>query len=315
VNIARVVLNTIDNPSGCYSYSDFTAISTNLVPGVAYTINLTEGGPSTPSDAASAWIDWNHDGQWDESPVIFTGTPPNLSGTFTVPKDVLMGSTRLRLRLQKGHPNPPQACGTVAQGYGEVEDYTVNVNSWLTLDNNSGSVPAGNSSTIPVHFNAAIAEDGNPGLPGQTYLSELTFNSAQAAGSVTIPVTLAITDPGLPAPEELMANIVNWEGGKLRLYWNYFMGRSNVLDHFVILRNGEVYASTKNRFFDDILSDPGTYCYEVYAVYESGAYSEPSGELCITFPFPPNIPVAGWAIAIGALLIAGYSFFMFRRRI
>jgi hypothetical protein len=31
-------------------------------------------------------------------------------------------------------------------------------------------------------------------------------------------------------------------------------------------------------------------------------------------PFPPRIPLAGWAVGLGALLILGYAFFLFRRK-
>jgi hypothetical protein len=313
-NIARVILNTINNASGCYAYSDYTAISTTLVPGITYTIYLTEGGSPTSSDQATAWIDWDQDGQWDEAPIIFTGTPPNLSGTFIVPKDVMQGSTRLRIRLQKESPNPPQACGTIIQGYGEVEDYTVNVVSWLTLDNYAGTVPSGGTGTIPVHINAMKAEDGNPGLPGQTYISELEFNSDPDAGSITIPITLAITDPDLPAPSNLMAYIINSEEGLFQLRWNYPETRSTRFDHFVIMRNGEVYATTTSRFYKETLVTPDEYCYKVYAHYSNGAYSDATNEVCITYPVPPGIPLAGWAIALGALLIAVYAFIMIRRR-
>ena len=48
----------------------------------------------------------------------------------------------------------------------------------------------------------------------------------------------------------------------------------------------------------------------------SGYYSMPV-TLAITdpnLPFPPRIPLAGWAVGLGALLILGYAFFLFRRK-
>jgi hypothetical protein len=309
--IARVVLNTIDNTSLCSTYSNFSGISTTLVPGETYTINVTEGGTITSTDKIWIWIDYDQNGQFNEDPIKLTGTPPNQSTSFMVPKDVRPGSTRLRIRLVSDQD--PIPCGKL--NYGEVEDYTVNILSWLTLDNNFGSVDAGSTSTIPVHINAAKAEDGNPGILGAVYESELTFNSTPSIGAIKIPVTLAIIDPSLPGPEDLNGNIVNWDGGKIRLFWNYFMGQNGVLDHFVVLRNGEIIGTSKTRSFEDVLSIEGNYCYKVYAVYDNGAYSEPSNELCIAYPFPPHIPIAGWAIGIGAFLIIGYSIYLIRRRI
>jgi hypothetical protein len=309
--ISRFVLNTIDNTSACSTYSDFTGISTILVPGESYILSITEGGPYTSIDKVWIWIDYDQNGQFNENPIKLTGTPPNQSASFMVPRDVRPGSTRLRIRLASDQD--PLPCGSF--NYGEVEDYTVSILSWLTLDNNFGAVAPGTTSTIPVHINAAKAEDGNPGIPGQSYVSKLTFDSDPATGAVTIPVTLAITDPSLPMPEDLTGNIVNWNGGKIKLYWNYFMGRNGVLDHFVILRNGEIVGTAKIRTFEDVLRTDGNYCYKVYAVYDNGAYSEPSNELCITYPFPERIPLAGWAIGLGALLIVGYTIFLIRRRV
>jgi hypothetical protein len=308
--ITRVVLNTIDNTSVCSTYSNFTAISTVLVPGETYTISITEGGVFTANDKIWVWIDYDQNGQFDETPIKLTGPPPNQSGSFMVPKNVRPGSTRLRIRLVSDQD--PIPCGGL--NYGEVEDYTVNILSWLTLDNNFGSVAAGGNSSIPVHVNAAKADDGNPGIPGQVYESELIIGSTPEAGKYTIPVTLAIPDPALPAPEDLAVNIVSWDGGKIRLYWNYFMDRNGVLDHFVIVRNGTILKTSKGRFAEDVLTVPGIYCYKVYAVYDDGSYSQASNEFCVTYPFPPGIPLSGWAIGLGALLILSYAMFILRRK-
>jgi hypothetical protein len=309
--IARVILNTLNNASICNAYADFTSLSTDLIPGNTYTISVTEGGPFTSADKINAWIDWGQDGQFNEAAIVFTGTPPNMTGTFTVPQPVMAGSTRLRIRLSYG-PSP-MPCGPMTAG--ETEDYTVNVASWLTLENNTGNVPAGGESDIPVHINAAIAEEGSPGLPGQTYISELVFQSSPQTNTITIPVTLAITDPDLPAPSNLMAYIINSDEGLFQLRWTYPESRSTSFHHFVIMRNGEVYATTTSRFYKETLVTPGEYCYKVYAYYRNGTYSDATNEVCITYPVPPGIPLAGWAIALGALLIAVYAFIMIRRRI
>ena len=309
--IARVVLNTIDNTSACNTYSDFTGISTNLVPGKTYTINVTEADDITPEDKIWMWIDYNQNGQFEEDPIKLTGTPPNMSATFMVPKEVKPGSTRLRIRLVSDQD--PLPCGVL--NYGEVEDYTVNITSWLTLDNNYGSVPAGTTSTIPVHINAAKAEDGNPAIAGQPYISDLIFNSDPAIGPVTVPVTLAIIDPALKAPVELTPYIVDMQNGEFMLKWKYFSIRNAQLDHFTIIRNNEILGNTPVSSFPFTLTEPGQYCFKVFAVYREGAFSPPSNEVCITYPQPPGVPVANWALVLGGLIIMAYSYVMIRRRI
>lgn len=310
VHITQVILNTINNISTCNTYSDFTSVSTNLVPGETYTISITEGGNFAAGDMIWAWIDYDQDGKFNEEPIVLTGTPPNKSCAFTVPASVKPGPTRLRIRLSSDQD--PLPCGVF--NYGEVEDYTVNILSWLTLDNNIGSVNAGTTSTIPVHVNAGKAEDGNPGIIGQTYISELVLNSDPEVGTFTIPVKLAVMDPSLLAPEELTPYILDAGNGRFMLKWRYFSNRDDQLDHFVITRNDEIFGNSTVSSFEFVLNEPGEYCFKVYALYVGGSYSGPSNEVCITFPLAPGVPITGWAIGLGALLIIGYAFFMIRRK-
>ncbi len=124
--IGRVQLNTIDNSSGSAGYTDFTAVSTNLSAGTAYTITVTPIWPGTKyREAYAVWIDYNHDGDfadagervWSKSP---SKTSP-VSGSFTVPSTAKNGATRMRVSLK--YNAIPTPCETFS--YGEVEDYTV----------------------------------------------------------------------------------------------------------------------------------------------------------------------------------------------
>ena len=89
----------------------------------------SENGYET--DHILIWADWNYDGDFEDSGEnIFTsseGSGP-YSGTFDIPADVTSGLVRIRIRLEDnnnsyGPINSP--CGN--SGYGEVEDYTINV--------------------------------------------------------------------------------------------------------------------------------------------------------------------------------------------
>ncbi|WP_297511469.1 reprolysin-like metallopeptidase, partial [Flavobacterium sp.] len=89
--IGRVQLGTINNPStGTAGYENFTALSTNLVRGVANTITITPTWTSTRyREGYAVFIDLNRDGDFlDTGERVFsrnaTTTTP-ISGSFTIP--------------------------------------------------------------------------------------------------------------------------------------------------------------------------------------------------------------------------------------
>ncbi len=127
--ISRVQLNTIDNPSttsGGIGYQDFTAVSTDLEIGTEYPIVVT-AGTGYSMDNCTAYVDWNRDGDFYDDGETFTLTPgvgPH-QGTITPPPGTAAGRKRLRIVLTYGYL--PQPCGEQPGGWGEVEDYSVDV--------------------------------------------------------------------------------------------------------------------------------------------------------------------------------------------
>ncbi len=131
--IENVTLNTIDNTTTASTYSDFTSISTDLIIGNSYpmTIDISRVGGSSgySSDQGIVWIDWNNDYVFDdpgEKVWDASGSGPIYSGTVNVPSTAVLGLTRMRIRLHDTYYSPNSTpCGS--SGYGEVEDYTVNI--------------------------------------------------------------------------------------------------------------------------------------------------------------------------------------------
>ncbi|WP_219930752.1 M14 family zinc carboxypeptidase, partial [Algibacter marinivivus] len=124
--ISRVQLNTIDNTSGAQFYSDFTNISTTLEKQSQYTITITPTWTGQVyNEAYSVWIDYNRDGDFDDSgEQVFTQSPTNstsVNGSFTIPSTAVENSTRMRISMQ--YNALPTSCQTFQ--YGEVEDYTI----------------------------------------------------------------------------------------------------------------------------------------------------------------------------------------------
>ena len=134
--ISNVSLNTINNPSGNNSYSNFTAISTPLAAGTSYNITFTKPNIGIPARTCgfSVWIDYNRDADFADSGerVAFTTTLIAASATtcvlnFTVPNTITIGTTRMRVECQQT-ATPTVFCGAInGTNPSEAEDYTINL--------------------------------------------------------------------------------------------------------------------------------------------------------------------------------------------
>ncbi|MBV6403980.1 MAG: hypothetical protein IT228_08445 [Flavobacteriales bacterium] len=130
--IDGVQLGTIQNTgtggTTMPAYSDYTALSTDLVRGDSYTLEVT-GGTYVP-DHYAAWIDLDQDGQFEAGEKLgelqSISPQQNLPIPFTVPMSADLGSTVMRVRgvfINTGEPTPVDPCHNYA--WGETEDYTV----------------------------------------------------------------------------------------------------------------------------------------------------------------------------------------------
>ncbi|MFZ1679322.1 MAG: GEVED domain-containing protein [Saprospiraceae bacterium] len=125
--IKKVVLESINNQSGSNNgYGNFTSLSTNLIAGTTYTINLTPGFVTASyNEYWRVWIDYNNDHDWTDAGEQIgqaSGTT-TVNVTFTVPANSATITTRMRISMQ--YNAYPPVCGTFP--YGEVEDYTLTI--------------------------------------------------------------------------------------------------------------------------------------------------------------------------------------------
>ncbi len=124
----------ISNPSGSTGYSDFTAITGNIVAGMTYSpaLTVTFGGGAF-TEFGAVYIDYNQNGSFEATEVTFIGSCNTagciLSGDVVVPVDACNGPTRMRVILQ--YNVAPDATGCVQTTFGEAEDYTVNITGGL----------------------------------------------------------------------------------------------------------------------------------------------------------------------------------------
>ena len=202
--IGKVVFGTINNTStGGTGYTNFTAISTNVVRGSANTITITPAWTSTIyTEGYAVFIDYNQDGDFaDAGETAFTKATSKITpatGTITIPATASLGSTRMRVSMK--YNGTPTSCETFS--YGQVEDYTVNITSVARMEEPSNNAISLNLYPNPVQdvLNISSVEDNSTyriiNLLGQeiskgkiennaisvssinsgTYLLEVTFN-------------------------------------------------------------------------------------------------------------------------------------------
>lgn len=126
------IANTSSDVTGGTEHEDYTAISTDVTQGAAYTIKVQGNTDGSYSDYVTVFFDWNQDGDFDDAGERYNiGIITNSTGldsiavvaSILVPIDATLGSTRMRVSKKwNAYQNP---CNTA--GYGESEDYTVNV--------------------------------------------------------------------------------------------------------------------------------------------------------------------------------------------
>src|SRR5690606_27209856 len=137
--ILNVTFVEIDNTTGCDpGVNDFTDMVATVAPGGTYEISVDiEADSGFPDDYVLLYIDWNQN-QVLNDPVEFyhIAGPTGASGTYTadvtVPNDALMGETRMRIVVNWSRPDYD---GCAVRHYGEIEDYTVNVEVVGMIDN------------------------------------------------------------------------------------------------------------------------------------------------------------------------------------
>lgn len=162
-------LGTIYNATGAGAeYNDYTAMSTDLTPGMTYTATITN--TPTWNENYQIWIDYNHDFVFDasESTSALSLTPGSTGSiSFTVPYTAITGTTVLRVRCIYSGVAPYDPCGLYT--YGETEDYSVNLLPGATNDIGvtaitapvtGGGLTGAESITVNVHnFGTADASE------------------------------------------------------------------------------------------------------------------------------------------------------------
>ncbi|RXM51033.1 MULTISPECIES: reprolysin-like metallopeptidase [unclassified Chryseobacterium] len=139
VTVTPTGMAAVSNTTAATPYSDFTNDPTKLITltpgssGNAISVSKQWATAIKYNDGVSAWIDFNRDGIFSDSEMIFTSLPNKItpvSGTFSVPMDAVTGKN-LIMRVALAYENQPLD-GCNSQEYGEIEDYPVLIQQQLS---------------------------------------------------------------------------------------------------------------------------------------------------------------------------------------
>ncbi len=206
--IARVAVAGIDNSTGANGgYADFTSISGNVNAGTGYSVTLTPGyAGSVYNEYWKIWIDFNRDGDFnDAGEEVFTSgglSSTTVTGTLNVPSNVSSGTTRMRVAMK--YNGAPTSCE--AFSYGEVEDYTVNVNGSgarvtdITLDENLSNVTDFNLKLFPnpasdrMTMDITAEQNSNVNISIFDMQGRIVYNSEERLEGSNLTKTISVSD-------------------------------------------------------------------------------------------------------------------------
>ncbi|NHN25387.1 hypothetical protein FIA58_006840 [Flavobacterium jejuense] len=133
--ITGVQFNTINNTGTTVSssYTDFTGISTTVLKGISYNLNVYINTGGNYTHYQTVWIDWNGNGLFTDAGESYNlGTTVNVTNglssscplSISVPAGAITGQTRMRIQCKYSSVTG-NSCATGFDG--EVEDYTLNI--------------------------------------------------------------------------------------------------------------------------------------------------------------------------------------------
>lgn len=180
--INNVTIGSINNTTGSDSgYGDYTNLSTDLEMGGLYAALLSPGfSPNgTWPEYWRIWIDYDRNGDfYGANELVFdAGTTSStlVIGSISVPEGITTGPTRMRIAMEwvddtdTDSNGPPEVCEFL--GWGEIEDYTVNIVSNCADSDADGvcdefdDCPGGND----------LVDFNNNGIPDDCDLTEVNL--------------------------------------------------------------------------------------------------------------------------------------------
>ena len=181
--ISNVKIGTINNNTTSNGgYGNFTSLSSNVTKGTAYTIQMSPGfAGSTYSEYFRVYIDYNADYDFaDAGELVYTsaGVTSMTSASITIPTTAITGSTRMRVMMKDATLTGP--CEVYS--YGEVEDYTLNIQASTTVTCNQ---PASLAAASITASSASLSWGAVSGATNYTVQIKPSTSSTWASYSTT----------------------------------------------------------------------------------------------------------------------------------
>lgn len=139
-------INNVSTALPLADYEDFTNIIGNVELDSSYTATFEGSTGGNFSDYFTVYVDWNQDGLFNDSTEKYdmgsitqsTGTDGiQTSGILSVPSTALLGTTTMRV-LKNYNQYVSSPC-SISSGYGQVEDYKLNIINNPTQVNSLGT--------------------------------------------------------------------------------------------------------------------------------------------------------------------------------
>lgn len=186
--ISNVECGDINNSSGWQGgVADYTDMFTQINAGDSEAITV-ENGYAWASDIVYVWVDWNDDFTFEQNSTEqyqltnVGGVGQTFTGTIACPVGTVGGEHRMRVRMT--YSTAPEPCGDAT--YGEIEDYTIKVNSWLFVERVTDTLAPGNSQIVEINFNSEELVQG-------TYYGNIQVESNDPDNPVVdVPLTLNV---------------------------------------------------------------------------------------------------------------------------
>ncbi len=231
--IGNVTVAGINNTSLCGLVNGYSNYTTSvpagfMTPGLSYPVSVINPQPFV-GDLVYIWIDWNGNFSFNDANEFFaTSSTDNslFTGTILCPVGTPFGLKRMRIRITY-NVIPGNPCGI--EGFGEVEDYTINVTDgtppptinlnplsqtacegtevsfsasasgatsmqWQESPDNGltwSNIPGAINS--PLTFNALASQNGHLFRAGFSNLTGTTFTTSATLSVQTLP---SVTVPG-----------------------------------------------------------------------------------------------------------------------
>jgi hypothetical protein len=284
--IANVLCGEINNSSDWQNLiSDYTDISTTVLPGDSVEIVVTNGSPYD-EDYVFVWIDWNNDFNFniDESEeyqlVNIGGVGKFFKGYIKVPENIDFGTYRIRIRLV--YYSTPFPCSSSL--YGEIEDYTI-----IVGENNSLNPPQNITAELFNGNDLYLKWDAPESNNETELLSYNIYRNSYIVGNTTeeefyvynlFPSThlfyiTALYEEGESGPSncEVLVNVIPVPRNPTATVFNDVNVNiecdplTYTPTHYNYYRDNELIGTNTEPEYNDLLLSPGNYEYFITAQY------------------------------------------------